>query len=229
MTTHPDDEHSEILRRALHAEADEVIPAGDGLERIRARIEQSERRRVARYWLTPGWTRPVLAVAAAVAIAGIGVSAPQTISLIQQSVGNNGPSGKSHDDSTDADRTATTSGPDGQPVPASPGEPGSGTPSEPPSSEPATAPGSPLCASSPAAAGAGASPGRSAPIREPGEGDTAAGKPCGTGQTPPTTPLPSPTTTTPKPTDPDPPTEPPTEEPPTETPSASESSSASSP
>lgn len=105
MTTDPHDEHGEILRRALNAEADSVNPAGDGLERIRARIADGSGRRFglgrfgpARFGFgfdrfTVNWARPVLAVAAAVAVAGLGVTAPQTIDLIQQSVGSNGASG----------------------------------------------------------------------------------------------------------------------------------------
>ncbi|MCP9971348.1 hypothetical protein LUX57_44700 [Actinomadura madurae] len=114
MTTDPHDEHGEILRRALHAEADSVNPAGDGLERIRARIADGQGRRFgfgrfgpARFGFdrfTVNWARPVLAVAAAVVIAALGVTAPQTIDLIQQSVGNSGPS-HNGGNGTDGDRT----------------------------------------------------------------------------------------------------------------------------
>ncbi|OLT27616.1 hypothetical protein BJF79_42530 [Actinomadura sp. CNU-125] len=45
MTTDPHDEHGEILRRALNAEAESVIPADDGLDRIRARIADGGKRR----------------------------------------------------------------------------------------------------------------------------------------------------------------------------------------
>src|SRR5690606_19029395 len=45
MTTDPYDEHGEILRRALQAEAESVIPSDDGLERIRARIADGAGRR----------------------------------------------------------------------------------------------------------------------------------------------------------------------------------------
>ncbi|MGH3243063.1 MAG: hypothetical protein ACRDNL_21980, partial [Spirillospora sp.] len=136
MTTDPDDEHGEILRRALHAEAETVNPAGDGLERIRARAAGGPGRRfglgrfgLARFGLgldrfTVGWARPVLAVAAAVAIAGLGVTAPQTIDRIQQSVGNNGPA----DDGQDPNGgTRTGAGGDPQfPDPSSPGGDASG-------------------------------------------------------------------------------------------------------
>ncbi|WP_067479841.1 hypothetical protein [Actinomadura hibisca] len=91
MTTDPHDEYGEILRRALSAEAETVDPSADGLERIRARIDERRRRRFGWEWFTANWGRPVLAVGAAVAIAGIGVSAPQTMDLIQ-SAGNHGES-----------------------------------------------------------------------------------------------------------------------------------------
>ncbi|MEV5571423.1 hypothetical protein AB0L06_15345 [Spirillospora sp. NPDC052269] len=100
MTTGPHDEHGEILRRALHAEAERVTPSADGLERIRARVAERERRRFPGRagwdWFTANWTRPVLAVGAAVAIAGLGVSAPQTFDLIQSPMGNDGPFSKGH-------------------------------------------------------------------------------------------------------------------------------------
>ena len=50
--THPDQE--EILRRALHAVADAIEPAADGLERIRGRL--SKPRPLAVAWLMAGWT-----------------------------------------------------------------------------------------------------------------------------------------------------------------------------
>ena len=40
MTLPPDDELGELLRRALHAEADSVEPSSDGLEIIRTRIDE---------------------------------------------------------------------------------------------------------------------------------------------------------------------------------------------
>src|SRR5579864_4329214 len=47
-------EQEEILRRALHAVADTIEPAGDGLERIRERL--SRPRPLAVAWLMVGWT-----------------------------------------------------------------------------------------------------------------------------------------------------------------------------
>ncbi|WP_165964285.1 hypothetical protein [Actinomadura sp. KC216] len=209
MTTDPDDEHGEILRRALHAEAETVNPAGDGLVRIRARIADGPGRRfglgrfgLARYGLgfdrfTINWARPVLAVAAAVVIAGLGVTAPQTIDLIQQSVGNSGPA--------DGDRNPhggdrTDAGGDPQfPDPSSPGAGTSGDPSS--AASPSTDPsqGISACriprppAGTPTAA---ASPGPEqtpAPSTTPCPGTSAS-------QSPPTSP--TPTTSTPDPGDP---------------------------
>src|SRR5215469_2972261 len=54
-------EQEEILRRALHAVADAIEPAADGLERIRERL--SRPRPLAVAWLMAGWTglaQPVL-------------------------------------------------------------------------------------------------------------------------------------------------------------------------
>lgn len=139
MTTDPHDEHGEILRRALHAEAESVIPAGDGLDRIRARIAEEPRRgpfgrfsdRLGLSGLAVGWARPVLAVAAAVAIAGFGVTAgPQTIDLIQHTVTGEGPSDPGAGD-TEGDRTGA------QPPPGVvPGDPSSPAPT--PSATPST-------------------------------------------------------------------------------------------
>ncbi|HEV7930939.1 MAG TPA: hypothetical protein VGP70_01250 [Actinomadura sp.] len=102
MTDHHD-EYGDILRRALHAEADTVVPAADGLERIRSRIaEQKPRFGSGRLgsgrlgwpwsgsswsvsswlgssWPAGGWVRPAMAGAAALAIAGVVVSAPSTV------------------------------------------------------------------------------------------------------------------------------------------------------
>jgi hypothetical protein len=50
--THPEQE--EILRRALHAVADAIEPAADGLERIRERL--SKPRPLAVAWLMAGWS-----------------------------------------------------------------------------------------------------------------------------------------------------------------------------
>lgn len=61
--THPPDEHGDLLRRALRAEADAVVPSPDGLEIIRARIE---RRGVRNLF----WWRAGAAAVSAVLVAG---------------------------------------------------------------------------------------------------------------------------------------------------------------
>jgi hypothetical protein len=58
--TSGDDELPDLLRQALHAEADRQVPAGDGLQRIRERVN-ARRRRLA-------WLRPSLAVVAAAGV-----------------------------------------------------------------------------------------------------------------------------------------------------------------
>ncbi|MBO2459683.1 hypothetical protein [Actinomadura violacea] len=215
MTTDPHDEHGEILRRALHAEADSVSPADDGLDLIRARIADPRRRRwfglerfgTAWYGLdrfTLNWARPALAVAAAVAIAGLGVTAPQTIDLIQQSVGNNGPSGGGHDDHT-GDHVDAQGHPilPGSPKASQSGSAGSESPSASASPSPSSSP---------------------TPCTTPGVGDAKAPKPSDTAKkhgakasaspcpsgTPTASPTPTPTPSTPPPSTPTQPTEQPT-------------------
>lgn len=61
--TLPPDEHGEILRRVLRAEADAVVPSPEGLEIIRARIERRGLRGL--FWLRAG-----AAAAGAVLVAG---------------------------------------------------------------------------------------------------------------------------------------------------------------
>ncbi|TDB96535.1 hypothetical protein [Actinomadura sp. 7K534] len=224
MTTDPHDEHGEILRRALHAEADTVNPAGDGLERIRARIADGSGRRfgLGRFGpgtfglggfgfdrLTVGWARPVLAVAAAVAIAGLGVTAPQTIDLIQQSVGSKGPSDDGHDHAAGS-HTATGGEPQ-FPDPVTPGGSASGAPSSPETPSSSSSPGLSSCSIQPP-------PGTPTVAASPGtkQEDAPAAAPCPSdspSQQPSTTPTP-PTSTTPEPEQP---TQAPSSPPPSET------------
>ncbi|MFA1550058.1 hypothetical protein [Actinomadura chokoriensis] len=210
MTTDPHDELGEILRRALHAEADAVNPASDGLEHIRARIADGRRRRFgigrfgpARFGFdrfTVNWARPVLAVAASVAIAALGVTAPQTMNLIQQTVGNNGPSGGGQNNS-DGDRTDAQGNPE-FPDPSSPGSSPSGAPSASSTSAPSSKPGLSSCRIPPPSVGAASgSPGATA-------APATATTPC---------PSSTPTTEPPVSTTPEPPA-PPTSEKPTDTP-----------
>ncbi|MGP3957321.1 hypothetical protein ACTWPT_15075 [Nonomuraea sp. 3N208] len=74
--TQPPDEHGDLLRRALRAEADAVVPSPDGLEIIRARIE---RRGVRNLF----WWRAGAAAASAVLVAGtIVMAVPQLRSKV---------------------------------------------------------------------------------------------------------------------------------------------------
>jgi hypothetical protein len=83
--TDPEAEYGERIRRALHAAADGVVPSGDGLERIRARIAQKPARdrlglgmflglglltsaAPERPRAGGGWLRPVAATAGAVLV-----------------------------------------------------------------------------------------------------------------------------------------------------------------
>ncbi|TDC49458.1 hypothetical protein E1281_23280 [Actinomadura sp. KC345] len=227
MTTDPHDEHGEILRRALNAEADSVNPAGDGLERIRARIADGSGRRfgLGRFGpagfgfdrFTVNWARPVLAVAAAVAVAGLGVTAPQTIDLIQQSVGANGSQGGGHDHAVGG-HTATQGDP-GSPGPTAPGGSASGSPSTAETPNAGSPPGTASCGVQPPPESPtiAASPGSksAAPTPEPCPSGTAS-------QAPTTTPTP-PTSTSP---DPDKPTQVPTTPAPSESTKSADQGSA---
>ncbi|MEU6430466.1 hypothetical protein ABZ860_31620 [Microbispora sp. NPDC046973] len=66
MTFPPDDEYGELLRRALRAEADSVVPSPEGLEIIRGRID----RRGLRGLRNMLWWRIGAAAAGAVLVAG---------------------------------------------------------------------------------------------------------------------------------------------------------------
>lgn len=80
--TDPFDEHAERLRRALHAEADAVMPSMDALDDIRTRIAQGHRPQRPPVWMTVPWVRPLGAVAAAAAAAAIALAAPPMIGSI---------------------------------------------------------------------------------------------------------------------------------------------------
>lgn len=70
----PGDPYADMLRRALHAEADQVMPSPDALARIRARTTRP-RPALTWAWLSGGWKGPLLASAAAVLMAGVAISA----------------------------------------------------------------------------------------------------------------------------------------------------------
>ncbi|WP_285694862.1 hypothetical protein [Actinomadura sp. NBRC 104412] len=210
MTTDPHDEHGDILRRALHAEADKVIPGADGLEKIRARIEERSRPRFGWDWFTVNAARPIVAVAVAVVVTCVGVTAPQAIEFIQ-STANHGPSGDDGGGSAHGSDATRGLPPDVRPTgPTRPS--GEGDPSTAGSPSPAASPGTEACGAQPPATAASPSP-SGAP--EAGASGQAAppSQPC-PATTPPPTP---PTSTSPDPgvpTDPDPdqPTDPPTTE-----------------
>lgn len=201
MTTGPHDEHGEILRRALHAEAEGVAPAADGLERIRARVAERERRwfpgRFGWDWFTANWTRPVLAVGAAVAIAGLGVSAPQTFDLIQSPMGNDGPFSKGHHGSQGGTGAGSIDSPATTPGASTPGHDPSATSRPPVSEGPISSTTSPMCPPYAATPPPDASPSH-APPRHPSPGKS--GCPTHT-PTPTGTPTPSPSTPTGKPSE----------------------------
>jgi hypothetical protein len=72
--TEPFDEYGDRLRRALHAEADAVTPSPEGLERIRTKINKRRERHLG-LWFPSPWLRPIAAVAAAIIVSIIAVSA----------------------------------------------------------------------------------------------------------------------------------------------------------
>jgi hypothetical protein len=81
--TEPFDEYGERLRRVLHAEAEAVTPSAEGLERIRGKITKRRERRFGA-WFTVPWLRPLAAVAASLAIAGVAVSATPALKTFVQ-------------------------------------------------------------------------------------------------------------------------------------------------
>lgn len=68
MTQPHDDEYGDVLRSVLRAEADEVTPSAEGLERIRSRIADRSARRL--WWQMP-WIRPAMAVGGAFLLASV--------------------------------------------------------------------------------------------------------------------------------------------------------------
>ncbi|MCO5992456.1 hypothetical protein [Actinoallomurus rhizosphaericola] len=81
--TEPFDEYGERLRRVLHAEAEAVTPSPEGLSQIRGKIAEKQERRFGA-WFTIPWLRPLAAVAAAIVIAGIAVSATPALKTFVQ-------------------------------------------------------------------------------------------------------------------------------------------------
>jgi len=79
--TDPFDEYGDLLRRALHTEADGIMPAPDGLDRIRSKIEERQRR-FGWNWFTASWVRPATAAGIALGLTFLAVSAPPAIQQI---------------------------------------------------------------------------------------------------------------------------------------------------
>lgn len=98
MTFPPDDEYGELLRRALRAEADSVVPSPDGLEIIRRRIDQRGMRRL-RNML---WWRVGAAAAGAMLVAGAVVMVvPGLRDQVAQSTGISPLAGDEHETTQD--------------------------------------------------------------------------------------------------------------------------------
>ncbi|QYC39764.1 hypothetical protein Nocox_10725 [Nonomuraea coxensis DSM 45129] len=130
--TLPPDEHGDLLRRALRAEADAVVPSPDGLEIIRARIE---RRGVRNLF----WWRAGAAAASAVLVAGtIVLAVPELrskvinespITVVDQETTGRVPSNSS---TTRSQQPPPPPASQDDPVVVVPAEPTSPTPSKPP-------------------------------------------------------------------------------------------------
>ena len=74
MTEPFDDEYGDRLRRALHAEAEAVMPSAEGLERIRTQDNQAARARFGLLSYSAPWLRPLAAVTAALVVCVVAVS-----------------------------------------------------------------------------------------------------------------------------------------------------------
>jgi hypothetical protein len=142
--TDPLDEYGIALRRALHAEADAVVPAADGLERIRARISEKQGRPFGWAWFTETWSRPALALGAAAAVAAVAVVSTPAIESI--TAGGEGPAnrgGPDHSITSGADAPGRPAYPGG---PSYPGDSTSPSPSSTPSPLPSPQAGTATCA-----------------------------------------------------------------------------------
>ena len=78
MKPEEDRDLAALVRRALHEEADRHRPAGDGLARIRERLEQRRRRL--------SWLRPTLVVATAAGVAAAAVALPAMLRHLERGV-----------------------------------------------------------------------------------------------------------------------------------------------
>jgi hypothetical protein len=170
------DEYGEVLRRALRAEADQVMPSMEGLERIRSRTQGKAPAGWAA-WFAASWTRPLMAVGAAVVLALLAVSAPPAINHITSFASHQGSAPHrprtSPGDGTSGDVGTNAVPPGGLPsrrsqpaVPPVPGAPGSQSPclfAQTPDSGQSTAKKSPTPSPSPSGR-----PDRNPPPRTPG-------------------------------------------------------------
>jgi hypothetical protein len=130
--TDPLDAYGDALRRALHAEADAVVPAPDGLDLIRARISERRRRRFGWAWFTETWGRPAMALAAAAFIAIIAIAATPAFHAIEGiTAGDRG--------SANGDEPGRSVG-NGTSVPGHGGSPGQPYPGAPASPAPTSSP-----------------------------------------------------------------------------------------
>jgi hypothetical protein len=124
MTQPFDDEHGEILRRALHAEAEAVTPSPEGLERIRSKISTRHERRWGFLSYSTPWLRPFAAVAAALAVCVVAVSVTPALANFVQTGHFSPDAGSSDGNSSSKDgHSHGGSMPGGSSVPAPSGSP----------------------------------------------------------------------------------------------------------
>jgi hypothetical protein len=116
----PGDDFAEVLRRALHAEAESVIPTPDALDRIRARTAARPRWS----WFLADWSKPLLAAGAAVLMgAAVFSGGPAAIERIS-SVGQNSKAEQAARQKSassaraDQQNSLVPVGPGGQPLPS---------------------------------------------------------------------------------------------------------------
>ncbi|MFF3668247.1 hypothetical protein [Microtetraspora malaysiensis] len=187
MTFPTDDEHGEILRRAMRAEADSVVPSPEGLDIIRHRIEE----RGARGLRGLFWWRVGASVAGAALVAGTVVMLIPDLrtQVIHSTVSNTG------DDSRLPDTSSVNRPPkpNNDPPPVT-GPPTRGDePSPPPVATPRTSPSAVAPSPSPSPSNPCASPETTGQVVEPNPSGSA---PCPTmtaTPTPPVGPSPRPT------------------------------------
>lgn len=120
MTEPFDDEYGDRLRRALNTEAEAVTPSPDGLEQIRTKISKRQERRFGLWYASP-WLRPLVAVAAAIFISTVAISASPALKNFVQTGHFSIPDGDGDSQSMNGDQSLNPSAPGG------PGHPDSNT------------------------------------------------------------------------------------------------------